>query len=114
MNQPQSHNLISVTDNTTAASKKEENIKHLCTCICKSSLLSLQTSNRGLIDYFTRKRATSEQANNMLHFHKTGTESFHQFISHYRKSGNFRCKNIFGYRRISENKKHENFYTTKI
>ena len=81
-NQPQSDTMSSITDNTTSASKKEENIKHLCTCICKASLLSLQTNNRGLINCFTGQRATPEQANDMLHFHKIGTESFHQFISH--------------------------------
>ena len=80
MNQPQSNNLRPVTDNTTAATKKEENIKHLCTCICKSSLLSLQKSSCDLMNCFTGQRATPEQANDMLHFHKIGTETFHQFI----------------------------------
>ena len=83
MNQPQSTNLSVITDSTTAASQKEDNIKHLCTCISKSSLVSLQTSNRGLINCFTGQKATPEQANDMLHFREIGTESFHQFISHH-------------------------------
>ena len=81
-NQAKTENSKSVLDSTIAASEREENIKHMCTVINNSSLLSFQTTNRGLINSFTGQRATPEQTHDMLHFRSIGAESFQHFISY--------------------------------
>ena len=54
----------------------------MCKVIQKSSLFSIQTNNRGLINCFTGQKATPEQTHDMLNFHTIGAESFYQFVSH--------------------------------
>ena len=56
--QPQSNNLSSITDSTTAASKKENNTKHYAHAFLSTSLLYLQTSNCGLTNRFPGQRTT--------------------------------------------------------
>ena len=54
----------------------------MCTYINKSSLFSVQTTNRGVVNYFTSQKTTHEQQYDMLHFREIGTESYLNFITH--------------------------------
>ena len=54
----------------------------MCDCIAKSSLLSLQTTNRGIINCFSGEKATSEQNHDMLQFRVIGTQLFLDYVSH--------------------------------
>ena len=71
-----------VTDDSLVLQKKEENIKKMCECIVKSSLLPLQTTNRGIVNCFSGEKATSEQNHDMLQFRVIGAQLFLDYVSH--------------------------------
>lgn len=77
----QSHSS-SVIDDSKTSLQKEQNIKHMCAYINKSSLFSVQTTNHGVVNCFTSQKATHEQQHDMLHFREIGTESYLNFITH--------------------------------
>ena len=61
--------------------RAEQNIKSMMDTIEDRKLFQTSPhSNRGLINVFTGRKATLEQAHDLLHFRNIGIERFHQYI----------------------------------
>ena len=63
--------------------KSEQNILSMISCIENSSLLKPTLKNRGLINPFSHKIATAQQANDLLNFRHLGKKEFLNRISFY-------------------------------
>ena len=65
-------------------SKKEENITSMMTEISNKDLLPANlTTNRGLVNVFTEKKATPEQSFDMMNFREIGGKDLTNFVNHH-------------------------------
>ena len=73
----------SVFDLTSEVKKREENINSMISAIEDSNLLPQEVhNNRGLVNYFSNKEATHQQAFDLLNFRKIGSDDLTQYIKH--------------------------------
>ena len=76
--------LFDVFTDTPAIKKKEENITSMMTEISNKDLLPANlTTNRGLVNVFTEKKATPEQSFDMMNFREIGGKDLTNFINHH-------------------------------
>ena len=66
---------------STTVRRVRENIAAMVSIIADSEMLNITNENRGLMNIFTKEKATPEQSHDLLSFRKTGVQYLESYIN---------------------------------
>ena len=72
-----------IWDETSSAKRQEDNVSRMRTLIAERLFFpASRDTNRGVVNLFTNKQATNEQAHDMLNARQIGEQSYLNFVTH--------------------------------